>query len=225
MAISINTGFNMGSGQPIDSRNVISKVDMKSINENVWPEVYYTTCKDDGKLYVFNKANEPNNETGKFRLVIDDALTNVDMQIGADITSTQDVGLLPSGTIIKSTTTVKDILLAILTGSGSKNTTTTDNNSVVSDETKLDGSKVETTSNDTGSYNIITDSDGNMTITSYSMNGTFTSVSAVTNEKEETVVTKISGKKTSTAGNLDINSKTVLTYDKNGDLIKSRLYK
>lgn len=225
MAISINTGFNMGSGQPIDSRNIISKVDMRSINENVWPEVYYTTCKDDGKLYVFNKANEPNNETGKFRLVIDDALTNVDMQIGTDITSTQDVGLLPSGTTIKSTTTVKDILLAILTGSGSKNTTTTDNNSVVSDETKLDGSKVETTSNDTGSYNIITDSDGNMTITSYSMNGTFTSVSAVTNEKEETVVTKISGKKTSTAGNLDINSKTVLTYDKNGDLIKSRLYK
>ncbi len=225
MAISINTGFNMGSGQPIDSRNVISKVDMKNINENVWPDVYYTTCRDDGKLYIFNKANEPNDETGKFRLVIDDALTDVDMQIGTDITSTQDVGLLPSGTTIKSTTTVKDILLAILTGSGSKNTTTTDNNSTVSDETKLDGSKVETVSNDTGSYNIITDNDGNMTITSYSMNGTFTSVSATTNEKEETVVTKISGKTSSTAGNLVVNTKTVLTYDKNGDLIKSRLYK
>lgn len=68
MAISSASGFSIGSADAIDDRLVLSKSEMKSANDNVFPPVYVCVCKDNGSIYIYNKSNEIDEETGKFRL-------------------------------------------------------------------------------------------------------------------------------------------------------------
>lgn len=37
MSIKINSNFQIGTPQPLDSRNVLTKEEMKNINKNMWP--------------------------------------------------------------------------------------------------------------------------------------------------------------------------------------------
>lgn len=67
MAIKLAQGFQITSVSPIDSRLVLSKQEMLEYNLNVMPEKYLAVCKDDGKLYIFDKSITPNSETGYFR--------------------------------------------------------------------------------------------------------------------------------------------------------------
>ena len=68
MAINVNAGFAVGAGVPIDERLVLTQAEMLAINENTMPDVYFATCKDDGKLYLYNKNNSFNDITGYFSL-------------------------------------------------------------------------------------------------------------------------------------------------------------
>lgn len=68
MAIPSASGFSIGSADAIDDRLVLSKAEMKSANDNVFPPVYVCVCKDNGSIYIYNKSNEIDEETGKFRL-------------------------------------------------------------------------------------------------------------------------------------------------------------
>ena len=68
MAISTASGFSLGSSDPIDDRLVLTKAQMKTANDAVYPDVYIAVCKEDGSLYVYNKENEIDEETGKFRI-------------------------------------------------------------------------------------------------------------------------------------------------------------
>lgn len=68
MAISVLSGFKVGSTDPIDSRFVMTKAQMAAIADSVMPEVYITVCSEDGKLYAYKKDNEVDANTGKFRL-------------------------------------------------------------------------------------------------------------------------------------------------------------
>lgn len=61
-------GFSIGSSDAIDDRLVLSKAQMKSANDNVFPQVYISLCTDDGMLYLYNKSNEVDETLGKFRL-------------------------------------------------------------------------------------------------------------------------------------------------------------
>lgn len=67
--INVNTGFAAGSKDAIDARIVLTKEQMLNINENTQPDVYIAACLDDGQLYVYNKDNDIDEETGKFRVV------------------------------------------------------------------------------------------------------------------------------------------------------------
>lgn len=68
--VKFNSGFKVGSHSAIDARIILSKVDMLSAEEDfAMPDVYFAVCKNDGQMYVFNKDNEFDPETGKFRLV------------------------------------------------------------------------------------------------------------------------------------------------------------
>lgn len=67
MAIKVNAGFAVGAGVPIDERLVLTKAEMLAINENTMPDVYFATCKDDGKFYIFDKSNTTSETTGKFK--------------------------------------------------------------------------------------------------------------------------------------------------------------
>ena len=52
MAIDLATGFNIGSKDVIDERQVLTLEQMKNLDENVYPDNYFAICKDDGKLYI-----------------------------------------------------------------------------------------------------------------------------------------------------------------------------
>lgn len=69
MGISINTGFEVGAAVAIDTRLVLTKAQMLAANDNTLPDVYLAVCKDDGKLYIYNKANDLISTTGRYRIV------------------------------------------------------------------------------------------------------------------------------------------------------------
>lgn len=67
-SIHIPYPFEVLSQAPIDVRLVLSKAEMKAVVSARMPDVYVAVCTDDGNLYVYNKENTKDDETGKFRL-------------------------------------------------------------------------------------------------------------------------------------------------------------
>ena len=63
----INKGFALKSNNPIDSRFVMTKAEMLSVNDNNMPPVYGCWCSEDGKLYTYNINNSVDEECGRFR--------------------------------------------------------------------------------------------------------------------------------------------------------------
>ena len=70
MAISLGTGFSIGSKDLIYDKFVLSKDEMLNINENTYPDQFFALCSDNDTLYTFNISNPVNAETGKFREVV-----------------------------------------------------------------------------------------------------------------------------------------------------------
>lgn len=68
MAIKLPQGLNITSSDPVDIRIVLTKEEMVSIVDARMPQVYLAICKDDGKLYLYNKNNDVDKDTGRFRL-------------------------------------------------------------------------------------------------------------------------------------------------------------
>lgn len=72
MGIKINAPFELGAAVPVDARLTLSKAEMLIVNDNVWPSKYLTVCSDDGAIYLYDKTNEMDVETGKFRILSTD---------------------------------------------------------------------------------------------------------------------------------------------------------
>lgn len=70
--IKINAPFELGAAVPVDTRLTLSKAEMLTVNDNVWPSKYLTVCSDDGAIYLYDKTNEMDVETGKFRILSTD---------------------------------------------------------------------------------------------------------------------------------------------------------
>lgn len=68
MALNITAPFKRGGAFPIDETLVLSKAEMLSINDNTMPDKYLTVCADDGQLYMYNKSNTIDAQTGRYRL-------------------------------------------------------------------------------------------------------------------------------------------------------------
>ena len=79
MAIDLATGFNIGSKDAIDERQILTLEQMKNLDESIYPDKYFAICKDDGKLYLYDADNEINDETGKFR-----EISGSDNTVGTD---------------------------------------------------------------------------------------------------------------------------------------------
>lgn len=109
MSININAGFNVGAPVALDSRQVLTKEEMANMNDNVMPDVYQATCKDDGLIYVYNKANEANLDTGKFRVLQSEDLLKEDIPFNCEVG-----GIMPGDTF-NAGTSVNDIIKAIST--------------------------------------------------------------------------------------------------------------
>lgn len=56
---------------PVDTRLVLTKKEMREANDTYLPDTYFALCKDEGHFYLYNKHNEPNEETGKYTLISD----------------------------------------------------------------------------------------------------------------------------------------------------------
>ena len=66
--INLPDSFLVTTDKPIDTRLVLTKAEMKSQIDARMPDVYMAICKDDGKLYLYNKQNDIDEELGKFRV-------------------------------------------------------------------------------------------------------------------------------------------------------------
>ena len=63
-------GFELSTAAAIDKRIYLSKAEMLTAEEVYrLPDVYFCICTDDGKFYLYNKDNTPNEETGKYDFI------------------------------------------------------------------------------------------------------------------------------------------------------------
>ena len=69
MALKVGQEFKRTSPNPIDEDLVLSKAQMLAVNDDLMPEKYFCVCKEDGKMYIYNKSATPNSLTGKFSIV------------------------------------------------------------------------------------------------------------------------------------------------------------
>ena len=65
--INVSQAFHRTSANPIDESLALTKAQMLTVNDNLMPSKYFTVCQDDGKIYLYDKTNEPDVETGRFR--------------------------------------------------------------------------------------------------------------------------------------------------------------
>ena len=67
MAINVSQAFHRTSANPVDDSMALTKAQMLTVNDNLMPSKYLTVCQDDGFIYLYDKTNEADEETGKFR--------------------------------------------------------------------------------------------------------------------------------------------------------------
>lgn len=67
MAINVSQAFHRTSANPIDDSQALTKTEMLTVNDNLMPSKYFTVCQDDGFIYLYDKSNTADPETGKFR--------------------------------------------------------------------------------------------------------------------------------------------------------------
>ena len=68
MAIEMAAGFKIYSTDAVDTRFIMSKTEMLSLEELAYPSTYFCVCTDDKSLYVFDSTNTYDASTGKFRI-------------------------------------------------------------------------------------------------------------------------------------------------------------
>lgn len=69
--IQLPQGFKIGTSEAIDSRLTLTKKEMKEMNDFFMPNVYIAICKENGELFLYNKTNELNENTGRFHSLSD----------------------------------------------------------------------------------------------------------------------------------------------------------
>jgi hypothetical protein len=83
--IRLVQGFDIISNLPIDGRILLSQNEMKEIADYLLPDKYFAICRDDGKLYLYDKNNvvtdDPTIGFGKFRRANDDPNEYTDQEI------------------------------------------------------------------------------------------------------------------------------------------------
>ena len=68
MAVSMLDNFNIRKSSPNVERDMFQTIeDMKDYNENYLPQVFIATCVEDGGVWIFNKGNDIDPDTGKWR--------------------------------------------------------------------------------------------------------------------------------------------------------------
>ena len=82
--IRVIQGFRLSTRDAVDSRLVLTKEQMRTMNDNQMPDKYFAVCLDDGLLYTYNKEAElddlarSDSGTGKFKQYANDEIKVVE---------------------------------------------------------------------------------------------------------------------------------------------------
>ena len=93
MAIDLATGFNIGSKDAIDERQVLTLEQMKNLDESIYPDKYFAMCKDNGKLYIYDASNDVSETSGKFRVLEGNVIGDSTVVDGARYYTLEEVDL------------------------------------------------------------------------------------------------------------------------------------
>lgn len=122
MAIKLPQGFDVQSRQAIDSRILLSKVDMLAVVDRFMPTKYIAICLDDGKFYLYDKETTSiSEETGKFKLIDEQVLNNIRFTTLESTVGDETTGLVKDVNDAKSSITelqskLEDLDLANIPG-------------------------------------------------------------------------------------------------------------
>lgn len=198
--IKINDGFAVGAPVALDKRQVLTFEEMAAMNDNVMPDVYQAMSKDDGCIYLYNKENEADPVTGKFRKLEFDG----EDKITENITANCEVGGIDNGTEFIADTPVTAILAQLLNKYYPPQVTlVVDTDAVVKKGTSLENvmmtAEVTKTSNDVTEVTFEAGSESNTVEEDVTGGGEFsyTAVGPITEDVTFTV-TVSDGKKTVT---------------------------
>lgn len=82
--MNIKSNFTYNGNQPNFTRDIYqTKADMAAAKATRLPQMYVASCLEDGNIYVYNKANEDDPETGKWRVLKSGGEIQVDSEISA----------------------------------------------------------------------------------------------------------------------------------------------
>lgn len=66
--IPVIEGFSPETTEPIDSRILLTKEEMKSMDTSILPDPYFAVEKSTGSLYVYTSCNADDPITGKYKM-------------------------------------------------------------------------------------------------------------------------------------------------------------
>lgn len=108
MALSFLDNVNYRGKKPNFTRDLFDTLsDMAAYPEEYLPDVFIACCKETGKLYIFNRANDTVDTLGKWREYVSSDSSG---SVGGDIVFTTDVGNIPAGTVFPAGTPIEVIL-------------------------------------------------------------------------------------------------------------------
>ena len=107
MAINFGAGFNIAKAEAVDSKMYLTKAQMLVQNDNIMPDVYFAVCPDDGKFYLYNKANLVDPTTGKFRVLEGSGSAKIDKWTAGNNYNTDDL-VVYNNAILQCKTTNND---------------------------------------------------------------------------------------------------------------------
>lgn len=81
MAIKVLGGLKVITADPIETRLVLTKEQMLNTKDEQMPDVYFTICSEDGNLYLYNKKNEIDKLTGRYRIINEQSTVQVAQKI------------------------------------------------------------------------------------------------------------------------------------------------
>ncbi len=110
MAINVSQAFHRTSANPIDDTMALTKAQMLTVNDNLMPSKYLTVCQDDGFIYLYDKSNEADLETGKFRKFEGGG----GGELEANVTSNLAVGAIASGTTLEAGMSFTEVMKKLL---------------------------------------------------------------------------------------------------------------
>lgn len=68
MAISVADNFNIRTRkQNVERDSFVTLADMKAYPESSLPNIFIATCEETGKIYLYQKTNDVDDLTGKWR--------------------------------------------------------------------------------------------------------------------------------------------------------------